>query len=121
MTEFIDTLVMIRKETLAALKALDGTVWHHSSGELHYQYKEMPNWITIEEDADLRAAHRAFVATFEPHFAKMKDVNVTVSYTTPDDTGAQQLAFFVTNEEVRTALNDPAFGGIAAPTRGRTE
>ena len=104
MSRFLDDLVNIRKETLAALTALDGTAWHESSGELHYQYKEMPNWIIIGADADLRAAHRAFVAIFDPHFAKMKDVNVTVSYTTPADTGAHQLAFFVTNEEVLTAF-----------------
>jgi hypothetical protein len=110
MDAFLTSLLRIRSETLAALKAFDGTVWQQSSGELHYQYKEMPNWIIINADADLRAAHRAFVAIFEPHFAKMKDVNVTVSYTTPDDTGAHQLAFFVTNEEVMAALSDPAFG-----------
>jgi hypothetical protein len=110
MDKFINDLVNIRNETLMVLKALDGTVWQRSSGELHFQYKEMPNWITITADADLRAAHRAFVKIFEPHFANMKDVNVTVSYTTPDDTGAHQLAFFVTNEEILAALRDPAFG-----------
>jgi hypothetical protein len=114
MDAFLTSLLRIRKETLAALKALDGTVWQRSSGELHYQYKEMPNWITITADADLHAAHRAFVKIFEPHFANMKDVNVTVSYTTPDDTGAHQLAFFETNEEVMAALRDPAFGRPAA-------
>jgi hypothetical protein len=110
MDHFLNELLLIRSETLAALKTLDGTVWQRSSGELHYQYKEMPNWIIISADADLRNAHRAFVKIFEPHFAKMKDVNVTVSYTTPDGTGSHQLAFFDTNEEVLAALSDPAFG-----------
>jgi hypothetical protein len=117
MTDYIKTLLMIRRGTLELLQKQDGILWEHSSGELHYQYKEMPNWIIIRAETDLRAAHRAFVAIFQPYFAKMKDVNVTVSYTTPPDTGAHQLAFFVTNEEVRAALADPDFGGTPSPER----
>jgi hypothetical protein len=114
MTDSIDTLILIRKSTLAALHVLDGTVWVKSSGELHYQYKEMPNWIEIAADSDLRAAHQAFVAIFEPYFAKLGDVNVTVSYNTgPNSTGLQR-AFFDTNDDVRAALNDPDFGGKPA-------
>jgi hypothetical protein len=112
MDRFLKDLVLIRKVTLEALHVLDGIVWQRSSGELHYQYKEMPNWIILAGEADLRAAHRAFVAIFEPHFSSMKDVNVTVSYTTADDTGAHQRAFFDTNEEVLAALTDPVFGAI---------
>ncbi len=106
----LNRLVLIRKQTLAALQALDGTVWLHASGELHYQNTEMPNWITIEADADLRAAHQAFVAIFEPHFNKLGEVNVTVAYNTgPNSTGVQR-AFFDTNEDIKRALSDPAFG-----------
>ncbi len=106
----IDDVMHIRKQTLLALKALEGTHWHEASGELHYQYKEMPNWITIAEDADLRAAHQAFVAIFEPYFEKLGDVNVTVAYNTgPNSTGVQR-AFVETNEVIRNALSDPEFG-----------
>jgi hypothetical protein len=110
MDRFLNDLVLIRKETLAALRALDGTMWQESSGELHYQYKEMPNWITISASADLRTAHRAFVAIFEPYFEKLGDVNVTVGYNTgPNSTGVQR-AFFDTNDEIKRALSDLAFG-----------
>jgi hypothetical protein len=102
----VRALLQIRRETLAALKALDGNTWKGASGELHYQYKEMPNWIELDAGADLRAAHRAFVQIFEPYFARMKDVNATVSY----DIGNIQVGFFDTNEEIRSALDDPAFG-----------
>ena len=106
----IDDVMRIRKQSLVALKALEGTHWQDASGELHYQYKEMPNWITIAEDADLRAAHQAFIAIFEPYFEKLCEVNVTVAYNTgPNSTGIQR-GFFDTNEEVRNALNDPKFG-----------
>ena len=110
MTDFVDTLISIRKATLDALQARDGTVWTQASGELHYLNKEMPNWITIGADADLRAAHQAFVAIFEPHFNKLGEVNVTVAYNTgPNSTGVQR-AFFDTNEDIKRALRDPAFG-----------
>lgn len=106
MTHFIETLVMIRRETLAALRVLDGTRWQQASGELHFQNKEMPNWITIAADADLRAAHQAFVAVFEPYFETLGVVNATVAYNTgPNSTGIQR-AFFVTNEEIRAALRE---------------
>jgi hypothetical protein len=50
MNLFLSDLILIRKQTLAALKALEGIHWQEVSGELHYQYKEMPNWITIMAD-----------------------------------------------------------------------
>ena len=110
MNRRIDELVLIRKQTLEALKALEGKHWQEASGELHYQNKEMPNWITIAEDADLRAAHQAFVGVFEPFFEKLGDVNVTVAYNTgPNSTGIQR-AFFDRNEDTRHALSDPDFG-----------
>ena len=106
----IGDVMHIRKQTLVALKALEGSHWLEASGELHYQYKEMPNWITITKDADLRVAHQAFVAIFEPHFEKLGEVNVTVAYNTgPNSTGIQR-AFFNTNEEIRNALSNPKFG-----------
>jgi hypothetical protein len=104
--------VLIRKQTLEALKALEGSRWQEASGELHYQNKEMPNWITISAEADLRAAHRAFVEIFEPHFEKLGDMNVTVAYNTgPSSTGVQR-AFFDTNEEINSALSNPDFGTV---------
>lgn len=110
MDRFVKELVLIRKQTLEGLKRLNGTVWQNASGELHYQNREMPNWITIAADADLRAAHQAFVEIFQPHFATLGAVNVTVAYNTgPNSTGIQR-AFFDTNEDVRAALDNPDFG-----------
>ncbi len=110
MDRILEDLVLIRRQTLEALRAVDGTVWTHASGELIYQYKDLQNWITIAADSDLRAAHQAFVAIFQPYFDKLGDVNVTVAYNTgPNSTGAQR-AFFDTNEDIRSALSDPAFG-----------
>jgi hypothetical protein len=106
----IDDLLQIRGETLAALRALDGKRWKTASGELHYQYREMPNWIELEAGADVRAAHRVFVEIFEPYFGRMKDVNVTVSY----KIGCALVEFLDTNEDIRAALDDPMFGGTGS-------
>jgi hypothetical protein len=109
---FLSDLILIRKQTPAALKALEGIHWQEVSGELHYQYKEMPNWITIMADADLRAAHQAFIAIFDPHFENLGDVNVAVAYNTgPNSTGIQR-AFFDMNEDIKSALSNPDFGNI---------
>lgn len=106
---FLDDLLLIRRQTLDALRALDGTLWHQASGELHYQYKEMPNWIVLGSSQDIRTAHRAFVAIFEPYFTRLRDVNVTVSYTI----GNTKFEVLDTNEIVRSALDDPDFGRAA--------
>ena len=105
----IDDLIAIRAATGAALKALEGRCWQSWSGELHSQYLELPNWIVLECAADLRVAHRAFVAVFEPYFAVLGDVNVTVSY----EACHSQLAFLQTNAEIRAALADPELGTLS--------
>lgn len=110
MSPSVGDLIRIRDVTLRALKALDGTAWRAANGELHVQYNEMPNWITIDAEADLRAAHRAFVAIFAPHFEALGPVNVTVAYTTRSDGAGTQRAFLDTNHDIRSALSDPAFG-----------
>lgn len=110
MDQLLNTLVRIREQTLAQLKALEGTYWHEASGELHLQYKEMPNWITIDEDAELRAAHAAFIAIFEPHVDALGDVNITVAYNTKPRGKGVQRAFFDTTDDIRRALTDPDFG-----------
>ncbi len=119
--QLLNRLVLIRKQTLEALQALDGTLWENASGELHYQNKEMANWITIAAEVDLRAAHSAFVAIFEPHFEKLGEVNVTVAYNTGQNSTGVQRAFFDTNEDIKTALNDPVFGVINLPTHPRSK
>jgi hypothetical protein len=103
----IDTLLRIRRDTLAALQALDGVAWQSATGELHLQNREMPNWIVLEEGSDPRAAHRAFMQVFAPYIDATGDVNVTVSYAM----GRHQVAFFDSNAEIREALDDPGFGG----------
>ena len=107
MTPNTNDLLKIRRETLVALKALDGTHWQSARGELHLQNLEMPNWIIMRSSDDLAAAHRAFVAIYEPHFAGMGAVQATVSYTR----GNAQLEFFETNDAIRAALADPTLGG----------
>ena len=106
MSPLLNDLILIRRQTLEALRALDGTVWRQASGELHIQYKEMPNWITLGPDDDVRAAHRAFCDVFEPYFDRLGDVKVTVSYSGGD----VQVDFLDTNAAVRSALDDPDFG-----------
>lgn len=110
MDQFVRDLVIIRKNTLEALWALNGTVWTEFTGELQYQNKEMPNWIVVDARADLRAAHQALVDIFQPYFEKLGDVNVTVSYTTGTGGRGIQRAFFDTNEEIKMALSDAEFG-----------
>jgi hypothetical protein len=96
----LSNLVAIRAETLKALGARDGTVWTKSSGELHYQYKEMPNWIQLAKAKDLQTAHAEFLKIVLPYFDQLGEVNLTVSYSD----GKTQLAFFNTNEEIRMAF-----------------
>jgi hypothetical protein len=102
----ISDLITIRAETLKALGMRDGTAWAKSSGELHYQYKEMPNWIELAKAEDLREAHVEFLKIFLPYFNRLGEVNLTISYSVRKT----QLAFLNTNEEIRTAFASPDFG-----------
>jgi hypothetical protein len=99
----LSELRAIRVETLRALGARDKTTWAQSSGELHYQYKEMPNWIELAKVEGLHTAHAEFLKIFSPYFDRLGDVNVTVSYSL----GKMQLAFLNSNEEIRAAFKSP--------------
>lgn len=103
---FISDLITIRAETLKALGTRDGIAWAKSSGELHYQYKEMPNWIELAKAEDLREAHAEFLNIFAPYFNRLGEVNLTVSYSV----GKVQLAFLNSNDEIRTAFASPDLG-----------
>jgi hypothetical protein len=105
----INQLLAIRADTLKAMHALNGTRWEEASGELHYQYKEMPNWIRLAFVEHLRPAHASFLQIFTPHFVRLGDVNLTVSYSV----GRTLIVFLSSNDEIRDALNTPDFGYVA--------
>jgi hypothetical protein len=99
----LSELRAIRADTSKALGSHDNTTWARSSGELHYQFKEMPNWIELVKVEDLHTAHAEFLKIFSPYFQRLGDVNLTVSYSV----GKMQLAFLNSSEEIRTAFKSP--------------
>jgi hypothetical protein len=103
---FMSELCAIRAETLKALSVCDGVVWTNATGELHYQYKEMPNWIELAKAADLQAAHAEFLSIVSPYFDRLGDVNIKVAYSV----GGKQLAFLNSNKEIRDAFSRSNFG-----------
>lgn len=67
----------------AALRDLasgDGTHWKEAVGELHSQYGELPVWILLYEDGDLRESHAALRQLLRPHMAGLEPLQIVLLY-----------------------------------------
>lgn len=76
----IPHIIDIRKKTLEALRALEGTAWKEVRGEAHAQYREIPTWILLYEDSDVRSCHEKFRSIVAPCFERVGDFQFTVAY-----------------------------------------
>lgn len=118
MTDKFDRLVAIREETLTLLRA-HRELWREVQGEFHSMYDEIPTWILLYEDSDLRECHEAFVKIVEPFMAEALPVQFTVSYSIRKGPFEIAVDFLNDNEEILNALSDSRFG--SQPENGLIE
>ncbi|MFC3691007.1 hypothetical protein [Chenggangzhangella methanolivorans] len=65
---------------LRDLAAGDGTRWKEAVGELHSQYGELPVWVLLHEDDDLRQTHAALCETLRPHMERLAPLQIVLLY-----------------------------------------
>ncbi|MCO5156638.1 hypothetical protein SAMN05444389_102383 [Paracoccus solventivorans] len=95
----------IHDDLLAKVRSETGRAWKDANGELHSHYKEMPFWIVLHEDGDVRQAHAVFREIVRPALSEIEPVQCTVGYSVVKD-GKRRHYFLGTNAEI---LND---GGL---------
>jgi hypothetical protein len=107
-----DTLVNIRQTTLAALRQFIGQHWQDVQGELQLSHNEMPTWILLYQDSDLKAAHRALCDVLMPYMPQTGPVQFTVSYTLLTEAFEITVETLMDNDEILGALDRPGFGSL---------
>jgi hypothetical protein len=112
-----DALINIRQTTLAALRVHVGQHWQVVLGELQLSHNEMPTWILLYEDSDLKAAHQALCDVLVPFMEQADPVQFTVSYTILTDALDITVETLMDNDDIKDALNDPGFGTVPDTSR----
>jgi hypothetical protein len=107
-----DRLVTIRQTTLAALRQYIGVHWHEVQGELQLSHQEMPTWILLYEDSDLRQAHQALRDILAPFMDQIAPVQFTASYTMLTDAFDITVETLMDNDDIMGALDRPGFGAL---------
>lgn len=75
-----ERLLRIRKITLDKLKEFEGREWKEVRGELHLDNREIPNWILLFDDSDVKLAHSRFLEVVSPYLDSLDGIDFTVSY-----------------------------------------
>lgn len=89
----------IHDDLLAKVRNENGRAWKEASGELHSHYKEMPFWIVLHEDGDIRQAHAVFREIVCPALDLIEPVQCTVSFKVVKD-GKRRHYFLENNAEI---------------------
>lgn len=89
----------IHDDLLAKVRSKSGRAWEEASGELHSHHKEMPFWIVLHEDCDVREAHGVFREIVRPALSEIEPVQCTVGYSVVKD-GKRRHYFLGTNAEI---------------------
>lgn len=116
MMDNLSKILQARNETLRALKLHDGLEWKEAQGELHCQYKELPNWIFLSDNSDLANCHKIFTEIVAPYMELIKPFQFTVSYKLWSPDQKIILDFLADNDEITEALMNLNKLGIS-PTR----
>jgi hypothetical protein len=112
-----EKLVHLRQSSLMALKTLSGLHWQDVYGELHIQFGELPTWVLLYTDSDIRAAHHTLYAALRPYMDAAAPLQFTVSYLiiTPDLQITVEA--LMDHDDIVDALTRPDFGKV--PTTNR--
>lgn len=89
----------IHDDLLEKVREENGRAWKEASGELHSHYKEMPFWIVLHEDGDVREAHAVFREIVHPALGLIEPVQCTVSFEVVKD-GRRRHYFLENNAEI---------------------
>lgn len=95
-----ERLHRIRKITLDKLKEYEGRDWKEVRGELHIGNKEIPNWILLFEDSDLKLAHGRFLEVVGPYLDSLDGLDFTVSYQKYQGEELWHVDDLLSNEEI---------------------
>jgi hypothetical protein len=117
----MEDLVNIRQTTLAALRAFIGVHWQAVQGELQLSQNELPTWILLYQDSDLRKAHHVLRDILAPCMGQVDPVQFTVSYTLLTDALDITVASLMDNDEILDALDRPDFGGVPDTTARQSD
>ncbi|MBC9248293.1 hypothetical protein H4P12_16610 [Paracoccus sp. 11-3] len=103
----LEVALRIRQETLEQLRQHDGREWKEAAGELHSQFHEIPSWILLFEDSDIKKCHEAFFHIVSPYFDQLPGYDFTVKYIKINDGEEIFLDFCADNEEILNAVRRP--------------
>lgn len=103
--------------TLEKLKEFERRDWKEVRGELHIGNKEIPNWILLFEDSDLKSAHSRFLEVVGPYLDSLDGVNFTVSYKKYQGEELWHVDDLLNNEEISRGFSIGELG--ARPLRSQ--